>query len=141
MQGRQLVALGQYLQQTKKFGRIFVHNTNQHPVIFPNGTLEGIMGMVNRSEVDIDVTQLRCNEFTMQTVDFCYPYKMHDHTFVTFKPEYKPNVFGILQAFSLNVWMTLALVVLVITLLSYFILKCKWPILTLCTGHLHTFLS
>ena len=101
--GRVLLALGQYLEHTNKFGRIFACITNQPPGIFPNGTLRGILGMVNRSELDIDVTQVFCNEFTMETVDFSYPYKISDFTFVTFKPEYKPHIFGIFQTFSLNV--------------------------------------
>ena len=123
--GRMLLALGQYLQLTNKFDRIFVYITNQVPVIFPNGTLKGIMGMVNRSEVDIDVRQLRCDEISMQAVDFSYPYKVNDFTFATFKPEYKPHILGIFQAFSLNVWITLVSVLFAIMLLSHFILKNK----------------
>ena len=92
---RLLLAFVRYLQHTNMFGKMFVHITNQHPVIFPKGSLEGIMGMVNRSEVDIEVTPVNWDEITMETVDFSYPYKTCDHTFVTFKPEYKPHIFGI----------------------------------------------
>ena len=122
---RFLLTLGQYLQHTNEFDEIFVYGTNQAPATFPNGTLGGIMGKVNRSEVDIDATLLYRNEITMETVDFSYPYKINDHTFVTFKPEYKPHIFGIFQTFSLNVWITLASALLAITLLSHFILKYK----------------
>ena len=123
--GRLLLTLTQYLKRTNKFGRIFVYGTNEVPFIFPNGTLQGIIAKVNRSEVDIDVTQLHCDEITMETVDFIYPYKITDYTFITFAPKYKPHIFGIFQTLSLNVWITLAFVLFAITLLSRFILKNK----------------
>ena len=122
---RLLMALGQYLQHTHKFDTIFVYITNQAPVRFSNGTLGGIMAKVNRSEVDIDVTLMHCNEISMEAVDFVYPFKLSDFTFVTFKPEYKPHIFGIFQTVSLNVWMTLAFVLIAVTLLSHFFLKYK----------------
>ena len=125
LHGRFLLALGQYLKHTNKFGRIYAYITSQLPFAFPNGTLGGLTGKVNRSEVDIDATQIVMNEITMESVDFCYPYKIHDHTFATFKPEYKPHIFGIFQTFSLNVWMTLASVFFAITVLSHFVLKYK----------------
>ena len=123
-QGRILLALGQYLQHKNLFDRIFLYSTNEIPVIFSNGS-SGIMGMVNRSEVDIDVTLTECDEDTMEVVDFIYPFKINDYTFITFKPEYQPHIFGIFQTFSLNVWMILASVFFAITVLSHFILKYK----------------
>ena len=123
--GRVLLALGQYLQHTNKFGRIFVYTTNQRPFTFPNGTLGGIPGKVTRSEVDIGVLPLTVDELTTKHLNFCYPFRMTDITFATFKPEYKPHISGIFQTFSLNVWMTLAIVLFAITLLSHFILKYK----------------
>ena len=124
--GRMLLALGQYLQHTSLFDRIFLYSTRQLPGIYPNGSFGGIMGMVNRSEVDIEVTLMQCDEDTVGTVDFIYPFKINDFTFVTFKPEYEPHIFGIFQTFSLNVWMILASVLFAITILSHFILKYKF---------------
>ena len=126
--GRLLLALGQYLQHTNKFGKIFVYINNQIPPRFDNGTVGGIPALVNRSQVDIDVTILRFDEGLMETVDLVYPFKIVDHTFVTLKPEYKPHVFGIFQTFSLNVWLTLASFLFAITILSYFVLKYKCSI-------------
>ena len=123
--GRLLLALVQYLQHTNMFDKISLYSTNQNPFILQNGAFGGILSMVNRSEVDIDVTPLRCSERTMEAVDFSYPFEINDFTFLTFKPEYEPHFFGIFQTFSLNVWMTLAFFFFTITLLSHFILKYK----------------
>ena len=125
IRGRLLLALGQYLQHTNKFDKIFVYVTNQAPFMFYNGTFGGTFGKVNRSEVDIDITPQHCNEVTMEAVDFSYPFMINDYTFVTFKPEYKPRVFGIFQTFSLNVWITLASVLFAVMVISHFILKYK----------------
>ena len=83
--GRLLLALGQYLQHTKVFDRIFVYITNQASGIYPNGTFGGMIGKVNRSEVDIDVTCLLCEDIKVETVDSSYPFKINDFTFVPFK--------------------------------------------------------
>ena len=88
--GRLLLALGQYLQHTNVYDRIFVYITNQASGIYLNGTFGGIIGKVNPSEVDIDVTSLLCEDITMETVNISYPFKINDFTFVTFKPKYKP---------------------------------------------------
>ena len=125
LNGRLLLALGQYLQHTNKFDRISAYITNEGSVIFPNGTSGGITAKMNRSEVDINVSPLHCEEISMGIVDFSYPYKIHDFTFVTFIPEYKPHIFGIFQAFSLNFWITLVSVLFAIMLLSHFMLKYK----------------
>ena len=94
LNSRLLLALGQYLRHTNQFDRIFAYITNEDSTIFPNGSFGGITAMLNRSEVDINVSQLHWEEIAMETVDFCYPYKINDYTFATFKPEYKPRAYS-----------------------------------------------
>ena len=95
LRGRLLLALGQHLQPTDKFDKIFVYVTTQAPVMFYNGTFGGSFGKVNRSKIDIDVTPQQCNEVTMEAVDFSYPFMINVFTSASFKPEYKPHVFVI----------------------------------------------
>ena len=123
--GRLLLSLGQYLQNTNTFGRIFLYITNRATAMLSNGTVRGIIENVNRLEVDIDATPLYRKEISIKTRDFIYPYQVFDFTFATFKPEYKPHIFGIFQIFSVNVWITLAVAFFAIALLSHFILKYK----------------
>ena len=119
--GNLLLCLKQYLEQS--FNRIDIVMSFQEDDF--NETIGGLEGMVNRSEVDIGVTPLGMYEETLEMVDFAYPYKLHDSTFITQKPQYRPHFFGIFQTFSLQVWFAVAAVFIVMILAHHLIMRKK----------------
>ena len=87
--GNLLLCLKQYLEQ--HFNRIDIVMSFKEDSW--NDTIGGLEGMVNRSEVDIGVPPLGMYEETLEMVDFAYPYKLDDSTFITHKPKYEPHFF------------------------------------------------
>lgn len=94
--------------------------------IFLNGTLTGLIGSINRSEVDIAVQPLPMNELSTKVVDFVYPYELYSGTFMTKKPDYKPQMFGILQTFSLPLWIAIISIIIAMSLIYYAAWKHKY---------------
>ena len=122
--GQLFLALKHFLEQ--KFNRVDVLATFYKNKVFFNDTLGGLIGKINYPEIDIGVKPYVMDETSVEISDFAYPYKLNDCTFVTYKPEYKPHIFGIFQAFSLPVWLIMAAVFITITLTYYIILKSKY---------------
>ena len=121
--GRLLLLLKQYLEQ--KFGTINIFFDFEISRVFPNGTLSGLFQKINRSEVNIGVQLLGMNETLLKVVDFTYPFKLADHTFMTHKPEYRPETFGIFQCFRMSVWFTMVSTFIAMVFVCYFIFKKK----------------
>ena len=88
-----------------------------------DGSLGGLIGKINRSETDIGVTPFAMSERSAEDVDFCYPFKFEDYTFVTRKARYVPQIFGMFQTLSLSVWITIACVLLALMITNYFFFK------------------
>ena len=63
--------------------------------------------MLSTREIDLTVQTSIIHESSMNTVDFSYPFEMLSAAFVIQKPEYKPEVFGILKTFSWQLWITI----------------------------------
>lgn len=91
---RSLLALIQYFQQHKKhFDRMNVVMTYEPNILWLNGTWDGIVKRINNSEIDIGVVPITIDEFTTDAVDFSYPYKLDDCTFISRKHKpYKPHI-------------------------------------------------
>ena len=123
--GRLLLALEQYLKQTKNIDEICYFPYDQTYNYFRNGTLSGSEGKINTSEIDIWASFFTMTE-NRPITDYTYPIGLFDFTFVTRKPKYKPQVFGIFQTFSLPVWITIAFVFVAMLLVHYLILKRKF---------------
>ena len=101
--GRFILAFEQYLKQTIKFDRLTYILYGPAENLFPNGTLEKSGWKINASEIDIWGPAFRLSETLMPVMDFTYPISLLDYTFVTRKPKYRPQIFGIFQTFSLIV--------------------------------------
>ena len=91
-----------------------------------DGSLGGLIGKINRSETDIGVTPFAMSERSAEDVDFCYPFKFEDYTFVTRKARYVPQIFGMFRTLSLFVGIIIACVYLAMMLINYFFLKWKF---------------
>ena len=92
---------------------------------YPNGTLEGLSKLITQLEIDIAVQPVIVDESSMEMIDFPYPYQLVSATFVIRKPEYKPQTFGILQIFSLPLWITILSILIATCFVYYFGLKKK----------------
>lgn len=89
--GRLLFTLKSFLERYKeKIGTVDYFITYERDLILLNGNLTGLIGHINRSEVDVGVLPMHMNEESVKAVDFCYPFKLYYLTFVTPKPTYKP---------------------------------------------------
>ena len=69
--GRILLALKQHLEFTKIFDRIDIDVVFEAERTLINGTRSGLLGKINRSEADIEVTPIIMNEKSTEVVDFC----------------------------------------------------------------------
>ena len=126
--GRIAIALADYLvKYRKEFDRTSFINTDEPTSMLPNGTLTGLHGYFMRSEIDIVCQPFRMSEREQDWIDFAYPYELSYSTFMTRKQEYEPHIFGIFQAFSFSVWITLISTLLLTILMNHFLLKWKHP--------------
>ena len=115
-----------YLEQKLGLGTIRIVFDFERSGVFPNGTLSGLVKRINRSEVHVGVQPFIMDETLLKVVDFTYPYKLADHTFMTHKPEYRPETFGIFRCFRMSVWFTMVSVFSTMVFLCYFIFKKKY---------------
>lgn len=84
-----------------------------------NGNWTGIIGMLQREEVDMGIGKLMVTYERSLTVDYCYPYLYGPTTFVTDKPEYTSSSYAVLYAFSFPVWIAVFASFIVVLLASY----------------------
>lgn len=111
---------------TKKFDYAYFRVTNETDGISLNGNyFYGLYYLLNTSLVDISAVPAIMTERTLDKVDFAYPYKLFSYTFVTAKPVYKTQIFGIFQTLSLTVWITIFSTFIMVMLVSYAIFKKK----------------
>lgn len=112
--GKILFTLADYLvvysKQFEKFSLFFTFKPNK---ILHNGTLTGLIRYLNQSKIDTAAQTFFMNEVSIETVDFSYPYKLYSGTFITQKPEYKPEIWGIFQTLSFSVRIAIISVLLV----------------------------
>ena len=88
--GRLLLTLKQYLEHTNMFERIYFNITFRENVTFSYNSVRGIMGKINRSEIDIGVNTFTMIEQSRAMTEYSYPHAFGDTTFITQKPEYRP---------------------------------------------------
>ena len=105
--GRLVLALEQYLMHAKNINEICYFSYDQTYNFFPNDMLVGSEKKINVSDIDIWLPSYRMSEIRAIT-EYVYPIGLFDFTFITHKPKYRPQIFGIFQTFSLPVWITMA---------------------------------
>lgn len=121
-----LMTLSDYLvKYSKQFDGVSLIFTSQLSSILPNGTCLGVHGLVNRSQVDIGFPPTQLREENIDIFDHSYPYKLTSFTFLTPKPQYKPQIFGILHTFAVSLWMAVLLAIMAMILAYYVVFKRK----------------
>lgn len=78
----------------------------------PNGSWTGMIGMLQRSDVDLIVSMIGLNERRAKILDFSYPFHRARITFVTRKPEYASDPFVFFRPFSFEVWIFILMSIL-----------------------------
>lgn len=81
----------------------------------------GLIGLLYREEADFSINMLGPTEERAEVVDFSYPYYITDVTFLTNKPEEMAKSFAIFYPFSYEIWLTLAIVYFVMSLVFFVI--------------------
>ena len=120
MYGRILLTLTEYLEKcTKVFDETQIKITAEDSAILPNGTLKGFKRFINTGEIDIAVEPTIISESNMKIANFSYPFQMFSATFVIRKPEYKPEVLGILKIFSWQFWIAVISILIATSIVHY----------------------
>lgn len=110
-------------------------------ILLENGTWTGLIGMLNRSEIDLAMTNFFVSEDRNEAVHFLYPFNLDEVTFITRKPEYSPQTFAIFATVSLSVWVALAISMTVIIIFNFFLTKKKCSLDAIVFNILAVFLS
>ncbi|KAF8793891.1 glutamate receptor ionotropic, kainate glr-3-like [Argiope bruennichi] len=80
------------------------------------GNWSGLMGMVQREEVDMAIGTIFISEKRMSVAAFSYPYTWQDVTFSTRKPGRLPKGMDFMWPFSYQVWICIAISIIVLTI-------------------------
>ena len=108
MYGRILLTLKGYIEKySKVFDETQIKITEKKTRTLPNGTVTGLKKLISTGTIDIAVQPVPMYESNLKIADFSYPFQMTSATFAIRKPEYKPEVFGILKTFSWQLWIAI----------------------------------
>ncbi|GFR17070.1 glutamate receptor ionotropic, delta-1 [Trichonephila clavata] len=88
-----------------------------------NESWSGLIGMVQRKEVDIALNLLSITEDRVKVVDFSEPYTLQDVTFIVSKPGPLPPTLALLYPFDEATWISIAIVLTVASLILIRFLK------------------
>lgn len=114
---RSLLTFKKYLEQYPKLFAGVNIALSVEDDIFPNSAVVDLVEKINRSEIDIGFQSFTINEVLTERVDFFYPYGLDDYSFFIKKPKYKAQIFGIFQTFTISVWISIAIAIIVMSAL------------------------
>ncbi|GIY93749.1 uncharacterized protein CEXT_632421 [Caerostris extrusa] len=83
----------------------------------PDGNFTGMVGMVQREEVDLAMTYLAMNEIRSKVINFSMPYYATGISFITAKPENSKHNLALLQVFDTTTWIGIGIVLIVMSIL------------------------
>ncbi|XP_047482485.1 glutamate receptor-like [Penaeus chinensis] len=81
----------------------------------PNGSWFGMLGMLERKEVDMSVGPFAPSTERATVADFSVPILISDHTIIYPRPQVLPDLFGFVKPFALVVWMAVLISLLTVT--------------------------
>lgn len=84
------------------------------------GKWTGLIGMLQRGEVDIAVSSLLITRKRLEVVDFSYPYSIEDITFATSIPGTIPTAAALIKPFSYDLWIALISSLLIFSIIFHF---------------------
>ena len=71
---------------------------------FPNGSFYGMIGMVQREEVDMAACLITINHIRAQVVDFSFPYFYDTVSLLSHKPDFAPKWLVLAWPFGIYAW-------------------------------------
>ncbi|XP_068225815.1 glutamate receptor ionotropic, delta-1-like [Palaemon carinicauda] len=74
----------------------------------PNGTVTGLIGMVNRHEADLAICEITVTGSRESVVDFTNPYYQESITLISRAPAEKSRTFAVFSPFTFQVWLCIA---------------------------------
>ena len=99
--------------------------SNSGGKLLENGSWTGLIGLLNRSEIDLVIDGLVMTEDRNEAVHFAYPFTIDELTFMTEPPQYSPTFFGIFSSISSWIWITLGLFMIIVISLNYLFINGK----------------
>lgn len=97
--------------------RVLIPTDGEFGVKLPNGNWSGMLGLVEKGEVDLAVGSIAITEERFKSFKFSYPYLFSDVTFMTDKLEPLSNSSILLLPFSLTSWIFLLMFMLSVSFL------------------------
>ncbi|XP_064080693.1 glutamate receptor ionotropic, delta-1-like [Macrobrachium nipponense] len=91
----------------------------------PNGTVTGLIGMVNRHEADLAICEITVTSGRESVVDFTNPYYQESITLISRAPAEKSRTFAVFSPFTVQVW----IIIVVSCLAMGPILKLEYKVL------------
>ncbi|XP_068228797.1 glutamate receptor ionotropic, delta-1-like [Palaemon carinicauda] len=88
-------------------------------VPFPNGTVNGMIGMVYRREAHFAACELTISDTREAIIDFTYPYYIEIFTLVSPAPKEKGKTFAVFSSFTNEVWICIASLTFAVGLLLF----------------------
>lgn len=99
---------GRFLEMLSKYVgfqyQIVIPPDEEWGVEKPDGSWSGIVGMVNKGDLDLGLGYLVITEERNKAVKFSTPYSIADKTFITNPPKTVPLTSAFFRPFSLDVW-------------------------------------
>ena len=89
----------------------------------PNRTFNGMIGMVQRQEVDMAACIITISHTRSQVVDFSLPYHYDAVRYMSHKPDYAPKRDVLIFPFSLNAWIAIVVAFFAFSILFYLIAR------------------
>ena len=86
---------------------------------WPNGSWNGMVGMIERDEADLIIDRLAVTKKRLEVMDYSYPYFIDSMSFATVNPKYSSSFTSFLQPFSLNVWISLMVCIFAVLIIFF----------------------
>lgn len=106
-----------------------------------NGTFTGPVGLAQRDEVDFVICDLTITTERMTAVDFTYPFFFGGFTFATKKPQFSPKFLAVVYPFTKEVWISIAVCLVLMCLLFYMINRKKHTLQSMALKTYGSFLN
>ncbi|GIY11694.1 lig_chan-Glu_bd domain-containing protein [Caerostris darwini] len=132
----------QILSETLKFRyKLIIPPDGQWGKKMANGTWTGMTGLLVRGEADMAMCQVIISEDRKTAIDYSYAYEIVKLVFANKKPGLLPKPFAILYPFSLGVWVSIMVLIMVMPFIWKFLFSIKFSGLKLLGNVFLTLLS
>lgn len=108
---------------------VMIPEDEAYGIKLPDGNWTGMIGMLERSEVDLALGYIEINEELPSGVNYIYPHVISETTFMGNKPKPLIAKEAIFYPFSYEVWIIIVFYLIFVSFLLYFFMKKKRTLL------------